>query len=310
MITFLTKCDILSNNNVIYFNKKSSHKSPISGVISIICYSLIFIFFIYFCSNVMNKNDPTSYFYKVFIPEIKAHFLNTSGIFHYIKLLDSNDDIKINEDSFIIFGNNEYIDKFLFNFSLVDFDHYYYGLCVKNDFIDNETLIKDNYIYKSFCIKGFWNSTLKKSILSSNKDFIFPYLKYGTSSKSNKNVGYGIYIIKCQKVSYRENVCKSKEIIEEEYNQLLRIKIIFKDNNFDISKYKKPILPYLLEVTNYLPGNTITMNNLNFLPVNIISDDGLLFKTKRLIESFRFDLNDQFVYNKTKENTVLVHFIL
>lgn len=52
------------------------------------------------------------------------------------------------------------------------------------------------------------------------------------------------------------------------------------------------------------------MNNLNFLPVNIISDDGLLFKTKRLIESFRFDLNDQFVYNKTKENTVLVHFIL
>ena len=86
----------------------------------------------------------------------------------------------------MVFGTTKYIDNFLFNFWLEEFDHYYYGNCIKNDFFGIENFINDNNIYNSFCIRGFWNSTLKKNILTSDEDFIYPYLKYGSNSKNIK----------------------------------------------------------------------------------------------------------------------------
>ena len=115
----------------------------------------------------------------------------------------------------MMFGTTKYIDNFLFNFSLEEFDHYYYGNCIENDFNGNEDFINDTRIYKSFCIKGFWNSTLKKNILSSDEDFIYPYLKFGSNSRDNSNIGYGIYIIKCQDISYKNNKCKNINKINE-----------------------------------------------------------------------------------------------
>ena len=308
MKEILKKCDCLSEQNSIYFNNEKSHQSLISGIITIICYTLIFFFLIYFSIDVIKKKNPTSYFFKKYIPDVGTYYLNTSTIFHYIQLLDEDNNIRIDEDSFIMFGTEEYIDNFLKSFYLEDIDHYYYGFCNKNDILKNESIIDDENLLKSFCIRGFWNATLKKNFLTSDHNFIYPYLKYGSNSKYHKNIGYGIYIMKCQNISYRHNLCKKKEDIIEEYSKLLRIKFTLIDNNFDISIYKQPVVPYLLEITNHLTGNTITLNNLNFVPVNIISDDGNIFQANKTIESFRFDLNEKLSYDKSEENNIISSF--
>ena len=310
MKNFLKNMDFISKNNVIYFNNKISHQSPISGLLTLLCYSLLIFFLIYFSLDVILKKRPTSYFFKKFIEEVGTYYLNTTTIFHYIQLLDENNNIRIDNESFIMFGTEEYIDRFLVNFSLEETDHYYYGNCIKNDILNNESIVNDINIYNSFCIRGFWNSTLKKYILTSDKDFIYPYLKYGSNSKKHKNIGYGIYVIKCQNVSYKEKKCKSKNEIEIEYNKLLRIKFTLIDNNFDITKYKNPIVPYLLEVTNHLTGNTITLNNLNFIPVSIESDIGYVFTNLKIMDSFRFDLNEKLTYPKSDENSIISSFYL
>ena len=308
MSKYLKKFDMISPNNILYFNNEPSHQSSFSGLLSLLCYSLIFFFFIYFSLDVIKKKNPTSYFYKQFIEEVGTYYLNTSTIFHYIQLLDEDNNIRIDDNSFIMFGTEEYIDRFLLNFSLEETDHYYYGKCIKNDILNNESIINEENIFNSYCIRGFWNATLKENILTSHNNFIYPYLKYGSNSKKHKNIGYGVYIIKCQNISYRKNKCKIRNEIEEEYSKLLRIKFTLIDNNFDITIYKKPVVPYLLEVTNHLTGNTITMNNLNFVPVNIKSDDGYVFSNNYIIDSFRFDLNEKLSYNKNNNNSVISAF--
>ena len=302
MSKYLKKFDMISPNNILYFNNNPSHQSSFSGLLSLLCYSLIFFFFIYFSIDVIKKKNPTSYFYKQFIEEVGTYYLNTSTIFHYIQLLDEDNNIRIDDNSFIMFGTEEYIDRFLLNFSLEETDHYYYGKCIKNDILNNESIINEENIFNSYCIRGFWNATLKENTPTSHNNFIYPYLKYGSNSKKHKNIGYGIYIIKCQNISYRKNKCKIRNEIEEEYNKLLRIKFTLIDNNFDITIYKKPVVPYLLEVTNHLTGNTITLNNLNFVPVNIKSDDGYVFSNDYIVDSFRFDLNEKLSYNKNNDN--------
>ncbi len=308
MKNILKNCDLLSQKNSIYFNKKTSHQSLGSGIITLFCYSLIVFFLFYFCIEIIKRKNSSSYFFKKFTPEVGTYYLNTTTIFHYVQLLDENDNIRIDNDSFIIFGTDEYIDKFITNFSLEEIDHYYYGNCIKNDILGNESIIYDESIYNSYCIRGFWNSTLKKNILTNDNNFIYPYLKYGSNSKTHKNIGYGVYIIKCQNVSYRNKICKNKNEILNEINKLLRVKFTIIDNNFDITLYKNPVQTYLLEITNHLTGNTITCNNLNFVPVNILSNDGFIFNTNKLIESFRFDLNEKLLYDKNEDNSVLSSF--
>ena len=308
MSKYLKKFDMISPNNILYFNNNPSHQSSFSGLLSLLCYSLIFFFFIYFSIDVIKKKNPTSYFYKQFIEEVGTYYLNTSTIFHCIQLLDEDNNLRIDDNSFIMFGTEEYIDRFLLNFSLEETDHYYYGKCIKNDILNNESIINEENIFNSYCIRGFWNATLKENTPTSHNNFIYPYLKYGSNSKKHKNIGYGIYIIKCQNISYRKNKCKIRNEIEEEYNKLLRIKFTLIDNNFDITIYKKPVVPYLLEVTNHLTGNTITLNNLNFVPVNIKSDDGYVFSNDYIVDSFRFDLNEKLSYNKNNDNSVISAF--
>ena len=53
----------------------------------------------------------------------------------------------------------------------------------KNDILGNESFIDE---FNSHYIRGFWNATLKKNIFTTDNNFIYPYLKYGSNSKNIK----------------------------------------------------------------------------------------------------------------------------
>ena len=87
-----------------------------------------------------------------------------------------------------------------------------------------------------------------------------------------------------------------------------QIKIIFIDN-IDLSNFKKHIFPYLFDISGYLIGNTtVTCNNLNFVPMNIISYEGLIYSNKKKLDSFKFDFNDQLIYEKSEDSFLLSSF--
>ena len=138
---------------------------------------------------------------------------------------------------------------------------------------------------------------LGKYFKQTDTNYIPPYVAHGTGCKTEKNLGYGVYVAKCQNTPFRTN-CKSLKEINEEFKKLLRIKVSVIDNNFDVTKYSSPVVPYFLDIKNHLTGETICHNNLNFNPVFIQTNDGLVFNTNITSVSYRLDFNEKLTYER------------
>lgn len=293
---FLRKLDFISENNCIYYNGNKKHASKLGGILTIIAYLFILIITIYFSIDIIYKKNPTSYFFKKFIPDVGILYLNKT-MYHYIQLLDPYDNVLMDEQSWMIFGTETYIDKFLLDFDINEESHWNYGPCDKNDYIEYVSVEKDQQYLKGWCIKGYWNASSREYFEKDSQNYIPPYISHGTGSKELTNIGYGIYVAKCQKTSFRSN-CKTIDEINEEFKKLLRIKVSIINNNFDVTIYKNPTSQYFLDIKNHLTGNTITQNNLNFNPVAIQTNDGLILNNNKTIYSYAYDFNEKIIYER------------
>ena len=299
---FLKNFDVISESNCIYYNGNRRHVSKIGGILSIISYISILSLAVHFIMNVINRRNPTSYFYKKFIPDVGILYLN-STMFHYVELLDQYDEVLMDEQSLTIFGTETYIDKFLSDFDISEESHWNYGLCYDNDYNEYKSINEDSQFLKAWCVKGFWNASTKEYFSKENENYIPPNISHGTGSKHEKNMGYGIYIAKCQNTSFR-NICKTTDEINEEIKKLLRVKVSIVNNNFDVSSYKNPISSYFIDVKNHLTGKTITQNNLNFNPVTIQTNDGLIFNNNKTIKSYSLDFNEKIIYERGNSTVI------
>ena len=293
---FLKYFDLISEINCIYYKGNKQHVSKIGGFLTILVYLTIAFFAVYFSIDTVYKKNPTSYFYKKFTPDVGFLYLN-STMFHFIQLLDPYDNVVMDERSWMIFGTEKYIDEFLNDFNITKESHWNYGPCNKNDDLEFKSINEDKQYLKSWCVKGYWDSELGKYFKQTDTNYIPPYVAHGTGSKIEKNIGYGVYVAKCQNTPYRTN-CKSLKEINEEFKKLLRIKVSVVDNNFDVTMYNSPVVPYFLDIKNHLTGETITHNNLNFNPVFIQTNDGLVFNTNSTSISYRLDFNEKLIYDR------------
>ena len=287
---------MISEMNCIYYKGNKKHVSKFGGILTILAYLISLFFACYFSIDSVYKKNPTSYFYKRFIPDVGFLYLN-STMFHYIELLDPNDIVVMDESSWMIFGTETYIDEFLVDFNITKESHWNYGPCDDEDDLEFKSINEDKQYLNAWCVKGYWDSKLGKYFKQNDQNYIPPYLAHGTSSKIEKNIGYGIYIAKCQNTPFRTN-CKSLKEINEEFKKLLRIKVSVIENNFDVTIYQNPVVSYFLDIKNHLTGETITMNNLNFNPVYIETNDGLVFNTNKTINSYRLDFNEKLTYER------------
>ena len=305
---FLKSLDVISTSNCIYFRGMKSHPTKFAGMLSILAYGLVVFFLVYFSLDVFKKQNPTSYFYKKFIPDAGYFYLNTTSMFHYLQLLHANDTVIMDPDCWAVFGSDEYIDHFLEDYELDTEIHYVYDLCTKDDIVGFEDIVEeDPQFYISYCIRYKWFPDEKKLISTSDPEFVWPNIRHGTGTKGFTNQGWGAYIGRCQNTTYKKTKCKNKEAVIKEFDDnVLRIKLGMIDNDFDVTIYKAPVVPYILDTKNHLTGLTVTNNNLNFNPVWIQTDDGLVFSTNKTIYSFRLDFNEKLTYevgdfyNKTR----------
>ena len=299
---FLKNLDLISGINCIYYKGQKTHGSRFGGILTILAYITCMFFACYFSIDTIYKKNPTSYFFQKFIKDAGFLYLNSS-MFHYVELLDPDDNVVMDKNSWMIFGTETYVDFFLNEFSLDKESHWNYGPCVEEDFSEFKDIIEDPQHLKAWCVKGYWDA--EKQIYLSNKDkgYIPPYVAHGTGSKELKNLGYGLYIAKCINTPYRSN-CRPMNEINEEQKKLLRIKVSIVDNNFDVTIYQKPEVPYFLDIKSHLTGETFTFNNLNFNPVEILTNDGFVFNNKIPKSSYVLDFNSKTPYSK--EKTVLI----
>lgn len=308
---WIKNVDLISEMNYIYFKNRKNHPSTFAGVLTILCYFAIVVFTVYFSIDVFLKKNPTSYFYKKFIPDAGIFYFNTSSIFHYLSLQTPDDKVRIDPDSFVIIGTETYIDTFLEKVDYSQLDYYVYELCTMKDIKGFESIMTDEQFEESVCIRQFYNKTTKKIHHTDEPDFPYPAIKHGTGSTDplKSNVGYGAYVAYCDPtMPHRTKPCKSKKEILEEKENILRVKFTMIDNDFDVSIYKKPVVSYFMNQKNHLTGDTITNNNLNFNPVLINTDDGLIFKTNKKKTSYRFDLVEKITYTKTEDTSVISCF--
>ena len=299
---FLRNCDLISDLNCIYYNGFKQHVSRIGGLLTILTYLCTFFFAVYFSIDAVLKKNPTSYFFKKFIQDAGILYLN-STMFHYVELLDPDDVVIMDERSWMIFGTETYIDKFLLDFDISEESHWNYGPCNKKDDKEFSSINEDKQYLKAWCVRGYWNATTRKYYTDEDKEYIPPYVAHGTGSKVKKNLGYGVYIAKCQNTPFR-TYCKSMDEINEEFKKLLRIKVSVIDNNFDVTRFENPVVPYFLDIKNHLTGESITHNNLNFNPVEIQTNDGLVFNTNITGQSYILDFNEKLTYERG--NTIIL----
>jgi len=109
---------------------------------------------------------------------------------------------------------------------------------------------------------------------------------------------YGVVIEKCRNDSLRElsgaRICKTPEYIEQYvYSSYVRFMLI--DNYADVLNYKQPFTKYLYAVTNGIYPGTYTINNLNFVPALIKTDNGIFFDHIYEERSYFYSFNEKII---------------
>lgn len=302
--------DLISEDNCIFYKGSSKHRSLFGAILSIIVYTLIVICCVYFSLNTIQKLNPTSYFFKQFIEDAGTFPLDnisTQSIFHFFQVCDENDNVLRDDRSFMVLGANSYATNYFgepgVDFDITKEDTWIYDTCEESDKGYFKDVVTDKQFLNSFCIKRFYNSNTKKVYRQGENGFKYPTIEHGTGTKVASNVGYSIQLLKCINLTELrpEITCRPiEEINTFVQNSLVRVKLGLIDHDFDVAIYEKPVISYINDIKNDLRGESMTNNNLNFSPVLISTDAGLLFQDIKDTKSFRLDLNEKLTYLKSQ----------
>ena len=138
------RCDLISPEITLFFKGNKNHSSIFSGIVTIIAYSLIFFFIIYNIKDFINKENPTIYYYNRYVNNAGSFPLNSSAIFHYFQLINTNreQDIAMDYNAISIIGIERSIENYMRNNAdLTKTNHWLYGTCNYNE-INNDKISK------------------------------------------------------------------------------------------------------------------------------------------------------------------------
>ena len=295
---FIKKFDFLSPLITLYFKGENVHSSIFSGILSIISYSFVIGFGIIYAIDFVNRQNPTAYFFNRYIENAGEFPMNASSIFNYVQMMNSKEYIPkdVDFDSIRIFGLDRVtVDDYMEDNDLEHYNHWLYGNCNNNS--DTEGigyLITQDKFEQSACIKKYYDKNKKKYYDIGDQNFVWPIIHHGMSHP-DANM-YGVIIEKCKNDTLRAlsgaRICKTPEYIEEYvYSSYVRFMLI--DNYADVLNYEHPFTKYLYTVTNGIFPGTYTINNLNFVPALIKTDNGIFFDHIYEERSYFYSFNEK-----------------
>ena len=303
---FLRNVDLISPRITLYYNKNLRHINHISGAISLLIYSSILGISIYFLYLLLNRKEPTAYFFKKFEHDIGKFSLNASSIFHFYTVGKTN----IDYNSINIIGITEYISRYKNDNNISNMEHWLYGQCDETDIEGiNKNIINQNDFLRAACIKYKWNIEEQKyySKQDGKDKFYYPALNHGASNQNN--FYYGTIIEKCRNTTMNKLgfSCKDSKSISEYVLNATGLAVTLIDNYVDVSNYSNPIVTFLYTITNGMVESTFTSNQLNFNPLEVKTHNGFMFENTERIRSFMFEQNAK-QNIETEESGILCAF--
>ena len=314
----LQKLDYLSPRITFYHKELISHSSNFSGILSIFFFLIKIIFGIYYSLDLIQKKDQKSFYYNTYIEEAPTFPLNSSSLFHYLALERKGRE-GINEGidftKFSIIGLEIHFDNIFHNpFLLKYVNHWVYGNCNSDDIEGINYLIDNNFFEKSACIKKYFDSTEKKYYNKGESKFKWPVIANGSNNPNNKF--YSLVMGKCKEdilnlILGEGHHCKNDSEMDEYFKSegAKVLNFYFVDNNVNILNYKNPLSKYIYKIESTIYQNQYTINNLNFHPLNLETNNGLIFDNIKQDISYIFQRNDVFIF-ETKEKDIYCGFCI
>ena len=294
----LKDIDMLSPQITLFQQGLKSHSSSFSGILTLLTYSIILAMGIYFSLDIIQRQNPSAFYFNRFVEDAGNFPLNSNSMFHFFQFLDMTDNtlIPLDFESVNIVGMQLQLDFYKEkNKDLSKLNHWIYGPC--NNTTDTQGishLINFDLFTESACIRKFYNSNDKKYYDTSDKEFIWPSLDKGCSHPNR--TFYGIVIEKCRQSTLNNLMsnkqCKSKEDIQKYIvGKSLNLQLI--DQFADVFNYEEPFNKYFYTISGSFAENTIGMNHLNFNPAIVKTHNGFFFDN--IIEklAYFYDLNSQ-----------------
>ena len=298
--------DFLSPEITLFFKGRYKHSSILSGVITILSYSLILAFIIIYTLDFIDRSNPTIYFFNRYVEDTGAFPLNESSLFHYINLIAAsrNKTTIYDFNSVRIFGIIRTLDSYIQKYEYSENNHWEYDLCNYDEDITYKKikdLIDKNIFSQSACIKKYYNSKEKRYFNKGESGFEWPTLEHGLSHPNR--TFYGIIVETCQNNSLKNN-CNSVEDIELFFKRYA-ISLNFIDHYADALNYKEPFTYFFNSITSSLTiSSSISLNHLNFNPNKIRTHNGIFIDN--LVEeiSYSFIQNEKVTVSKQGKNAV------
>jgi len=296
--------DYLSPRITLYFKGNSIHPTRFSGILSIITSIIISAFGIYYLIEYITKNDKTIYFFNRYVEDAGIFPLNSSSMFHFIRLVrtDNNQYEPIDFKALRIIGIEETIDNYMNDTNIANKEHWIYGPC--NNDTDTKGIshltTKENFIH-STCIKKYYNLEDRKYYDSSHSKFRWPIIKHGCSNPNR--TFYGIIVKRCQNDSF----IKDCYPIEKTNQYLKHYSIVFQiiDHYPDMVNYKNPFIKYFYLLANAIFSDSFTINHYNFNPAITINHEGIFFDTPYEEKAYIFTQNEKATVEKEKTEIVV-----
>ena len=293
---FLEKLDLLSPNLTLNFKGKKSHQSICSGLLTILTILISGIFVITSFYEFLTRKNPTANYFIQNIDDVGEFPMNSKAVFHYTYYENR---MKYEPSIYVFIGfsnllNSEYKSH---EYNYTKLDHYIYEPCNEdsNDLNMNKLnniVDKENYLNYGLCISKFYNATSKKNISITDKSFVYPMMSKGFANEVFDL--YSIYFQKCINNSdYNNNSCNSAENINDYFGGVLsplKFKII--NQEIDIENFKNPIIHKILTMRTDFGLKTWSIQNLNFKPLILDSDDGYIITKINHFNSFNYEQND------------------
>ncbi len=293
---FFERVDFLSPKITLFYKYKKRHSSPIGGLLTSIMIVICSYFILKFLITLFIHNTPSVIFYRKYEKDLSKYALDSSSIVHLIWLNNNN------KSSFNSIINTKAIRVILLaddnNYeadtsNLINYEHWVYDACEKNDFNDYEDLlVNDEYINdnnknitNAICIRYYYNKTEKKYYSSNTKDFNnsfkYPYLEHGISNTNNTILS--TIIEKCTNNSITNVIfgdCENEEFIHKYLSEYNSAYFQILDHQVDLNNYYSPIQSYFMGISSFLlHNNGYEVNNIKLSPLlirsyqNIVGDD-------------------------------------
>ena len=294
---FFKKLDTISPPVTIYFKGDLSHSSIFSGILSLIVFLISSFFGIQYAKDFLLHKDPKVYFYNRYIEDAGEFPINSSAIFSFIQIIDteSNTPKQTDFNSLRIIGIETTIDLYKENNDLSEYNHWIYGKCNNNtDTQGIGHLIEFENFTDSACIRKYYNKEHKKYYQTNDINFVWPNLIHGCSHP--QRTFYGIIVEKCRNDSMKilsdKEYCNPPENITD-YIKKSSLNLQLIDNYADVLNYDHPFTKYFYSVSSGLFEESFTTNHLNFNPMTLISNDAIFFERIKKSFSYAFHQNEK-----------------